>query len=163
MAILTSKGAVRASFPAVADPVRTREAEQALGAVQLIVDTVRTFFALVTHPVRASGAFLTALYADCLAHFVASAAFVLALAAFKAEFTVVAQTAIFHTLTAFSAVVFAVAVSVGSVTAVIPVVAFPVVITISAAELAFYTVLVIGINRNGEYRQHHAKRILTDR
>ena len=146
MAILTSKGAVRASFPAVADPVRTREAEQALGAVQLIVDTVRTFFALVTHPVRASGAFLTALYADCLAHFVASAAFVLALATFEAEFAVVAQSAIFNTVTARSAVMLVVAVAVSSFTAVVAVVTLPVVVTPATAIFALNAVLVICVH-----------------
>ena len=146
MAILTSKGAVRASFSAVADPVRTREAEQALGAVQLIVDTVRTFFALVTHPVRASGAFLTALYADCLAHFVASAAFVLALATFEAEFAVVAQSAIFNTVTARSAVMLVVAVAVSSFTAVVAVVTLPVVVTPATAIFALNAVLVICVH-----------------
>ena len=146
MAILTSKGAVRASFSAVADPVRTREAEQALGAVQLIVDTVRTFSALVTHPVRASGAFLTAFYADCLAHFVASAAFVLALATFEAEFAVVAQAAIFNTVTARSAVMLVVAVAVSSFTAVVAVVTLPVVVTPATAIFALNAVLVICVH-----------------
>ena len=149
IAIFTAKGTFRTAVTTVADPVGTFDTDITVRAVCFIADAVAAFLTFAADPVT-PGAFFAAFLADRFAHFVASAAFVLALAAFKAEFAVVAQTAIFHTLTAFSAVVFAVAVSVGSFTAVIPVVAFPVVITISAAEFAFYTVLIIRIYRNGK-------------
>ena len=101
---------------------------------------------MIAYEVCASGAFFTALLADCFAHLIASAAFVLTFAAFEAEFAVIAKSAIFHAISALSAMVLVVAVSVRALAAVIAVIALPVVVTPSAAVFALNTVLVVGIN-----------------
>lgn len=105
---------------------------------------------MIAYEVRASRAFFAAILADGFAYFIASAAFVLAYAAFEAEFAVITQSAIFHALTAFAAMVLVVAITVGTFAAVIAIVAFPVVVAPAAAEFALHAVFISGIHRHSE-------------
>ena len=57
----------------------------------------------------------------------------------------------------------AVAITVGTVTAVVAVVAFPVIVAPAAAEFTFHAVLVIRAYRNGKQRQNGSQRLITDR
>ena len=109
--------------------------------MRLVSDTVGTLTACITNPVTA-GAFFAAVRADCFADLIASAALVLTFTAFKTEFTVVTQTAVPHTFTAFAAMVLAVAVTVSSLAAMITIVAFPVIVAVAAAVFTFDTVFI---------------------
>ena len=99
IAFLTAKGTFGAAVAAVADPVGAFDTDVTVGAVCFITYAIGAFFTFAADPVTAR-ALLAALLTDGLAHLVASAAFVLALTAFEAKFAVVAQTVVFHTLTA---------------------------------------------------------------
>lgn len=98
-ALLTAKGTFGASVAAVTDPVGAFDTDIAVRAVQLIADAVGAFLAFAAYPIAAR-TFFAAFLTNGLAHLVASAAFVLTLTAFKAEFAVIAQTVVFHTFTA---------------------------------------------------------------
>jgi hypothetical protein len=152
-AVLASQRALRASFSAIADPVSTSNAQHAIGAVELVPRTIGTYSAVIADEIGTLRAFFAADIADIAGGIIASAAFVAAFTTFEAEFAVVAQTAVFHAITAGSAVVLAVAVSVCPVAAMVTVVTFPVVVPPTAAEFAFHAVFVCGRYGNCKNRQ----------
>ena len=149
IALFAAGGAFRAALAAVADPVRTADAQHALGAVQLVTRTFGADAAVVADEIDALRTVLVAQVADVPARRIAAAAFFVALAAFVETVpAVVAQLVVIVTRAAVAAMMLLVAGRARAFTAVIAVIAFPVVIPPTTAMLAFYTILVGGIYRH---------------
>ena len=118
---------------------------------------------MVAYEVGASGAFFAAILADGLAHLIASAAFIFAFAMIvKTVAAVVAQFMIVIAGTAVAAVVLFITGSAGTFTAVVTVVAFPVIVPPAAAEFAFHAVFIGGIYRNRKKRKGKSEDIFTN-
>ena len=103
---------------------------------------------MIAYEVCASGAFFTALLADCFAHLIASTAFVLTFAMIvKTVAAVVTHFMIVIAGTAVAAVVLFITGSAGTLAAVIAIVTQPVIVAPATAVFALYAVFVCRADR----------------